>query len=66
MLPNDKKYYNYTGSLTTPPCSQGMNWIVFKEVLTISDAQLKKFTDLYNHNYRPIQKTGSRTVFESL
>jgi cah protein len=66
MLPSNKKYYNYTGSLTTPPCSQGMNWIVFKDVVIISDAQLKKFTDLYNHNYRPIQKTGSRTVFESL
>jgi Carbonic anhydrase len=43
-----------------------INWIVFKDVVTISDAQLKKFTDLYNHNYRPIQKTGSRTVFESV
>lgn len=65
MFPSSKKYYNYTGSLTTPPCSQGINWIVFKEVVKISDAQLSGFTKAYGHNARPIQKTGSRTVFES-
>lgn len=65
MLPANKGYYNYTGSLTTPPCSQGMNWIVFKEEVTISDAQLAEFTKLYNHNYRPVQKIGSRTIYES-
>lgn len=65
MFPQSKKYYNYTGSLTTPPCSQGLNWIVLKEVVQVSDEQLNAFVKRYGHNARPIQKTGSRTVFES-
>lgn len=65
MFPNQKGYYNYTGSLTTPPCSQGLNWIVLKEVVKVSDKQLDAFVKRYGHNARPIQKTGSRTVFES-
>lgn len=66
LFPASKKYYNYTGSLTTPPCSQGLNWIVLKDKLPVSAAQIAGFEKIYNHNYRPIQETGSRTVFESL
>jgi carbonic anhydrase len=66
LFPDLKKYYNYTGSLTTPPCSQGLNWIVFKEKLKISSAQLAAFVKAYSHNARPVQAMGSRIVFESL
>lgn len=65
MFPASKMYYNYTGSPTTPPCSQGLNWIIFKDKLQISSTQLELFTKAYGHNARPIQPTGSRTVFES-
>lgn len=65
MFPTSKKYYNYTGSLTTPPCSQGLNWVVFKDELTVSDAQIEAFKKAYSHNARPVQPVGSRTVFES-
>jgi carbonic anhydrase len=66
LLPLSKKYFNYTGSLTTPPCSQGLNWIVLKEKLKISTEQISKFEAKYNHNYRPILPIGSRTIFESI
>lgn len=60
---NNQAYYNYTGSLTTPPCSQGIDWIVMKESVKISDSQLSEFAKVYNHNYRPVQKLGSRKLY---
>jgi carbonic anhydrase len=66
LLPASKKYFNYTGSLTTPPCSQGLNWIVLKEKLKISDEQISKFEAKYNRNFRPVLPVGSRTIFESI
>nr|WP_299418148.1 carbonic anhydrase family protein [uncultured Emticicia sp.] len=66
LFPASKKYYNYTGSLTTPPCSQGLNWIVLKDKLKISAEQISKFEAKYNHNFRPVLPVGSRTIFESI
>lgn len=66
LLPANRKYYQYTGSLTTPPCSQGLNWVVFKNRVKMSSAQLTTFGTLYNHNYRPAQATNNRPVLESL
>lgn len=60
---NNQAYYNYTGSLTTPPCSQGIDWIVMKESVKISDSQLSEFAKVYNHNYRPVQKLGGRKLY---
>ena len=66
LLPTNRKYYQYTGSLTTPPCSQGLNWIVFKNRVKMSATQLTTFGTLYSHNYRPAQATNNRPVLESL
>lgn len=64
ILPVDKKYYTYTGSLTTPPCSQGLQWIVFKESVKLSRAQITAFTNIYSDNARPIQEINNRPVLE--
>jgi len=65
LMPSDKDYYKFTGSLTTPPCSQEVKWHVIKKPLTISKAQVKKFFDIYGHaNNRPIQKTNERKITE--
>ncbi len=66
LLPQDKKYYTYTGSLTTPPCSQGLQWILFKEPVEISEAQAKAFEALYENNARPIQPLNNRLVLEKI
>ncbi|HEY9653164.1 MAG TPA: carbonic anhydrase family protein [Coleofasciculaceae cyanobacterium] len=62
FLPADKSYYGYSGSLTTPPCSQGVKWIVLKNPITASEAQINAFTNLYQVNARPIQDLDLRGI----
>ncbi|MEL7037499.1 MAG: carbonic anhydrase family protein [Cyanobacteria bacterium J06592_8] len=63
LPPEDQTYYNYTGSLTTPPCSENVNWIVFQKPIEVSRQQIKAFQTLYNGNARPIQPLNDRQVF---
>jgi len=63
MLPTEKAYYRFSGSLTTPPCSEGVRWFVLKKPLSISKAQVAKFLEtMHHHNNRPIQKINARKV----
>ena len=64
LLPTSRLYYTYTGSLTAPPCSQGLNWIVMKERIKISAAQVAKFKAIYSNNSRPTQPLNNRLVYE--
>ena len=65
LLPVKREYYTYMGSLTTPPCSEGVLWMVMKEPVEISHEQLAIFSRLYPMNARPIQKTSGRLIKES-
>jgi carbonic anhydrase len=65
LLPSSRGYYTFAGSLTTPPCSQGVTWFVLKTPVTISQAQLDAFAKLYKMNARPVQPLHGRTVKES-
>jgi carbonic anhydrase len=65
LLPADQRYYQFMGSLTTPPCTEGVLWLVLKQPVTISRAQLKLFTQLYAHNARPVQAINARPVREA-
>jgi len=49
-------YVNFMGSLTTPPCTEGVNWFVALQTLSISDSQWEKILELSHFNYRPIQR----------
>lgn len=60
LLPKTHTYYNYTGSLTAPPCTEGVDWNVLNTPVTISKEQILAFRKLYPHNNRPIQKLGDR------
>lgn len=65
LLPKDKTYWRFSGSLTTPPCSEGVTWLVLKHPLTLSTAQLEKFTHTMHHdNSRPTQPLNGRVVVE--
>ncbi|MEO0684669.1 MAG: carbonic anhydrase family protein, partial [Cyanobacteria bacterium J06649_11] len=65
LLPEDKDYYHYFGSLTTPPCSETVNWIVLKEPVEISSPQVQKFAKVFPMNARPIQQVKRRFLLES-
>ena len=58
-------YYRFNGSLTTPPCSEGVRWFVMKAPMTIAKEQVKAFEDVMGHaNNRPVQKTNARLILE--
>ena len=65
LLPTDHGYYTFAGSLTTPPCSEHVTWIVMKQPVEISADQIRTFSRLYPHNARPIQRLNGREVLES-
>lgn len=65
LLPKDRGYYTFAGSLTTPPCSEGVTWYVMKDSATLSEAQVARFAALYPMNARPIQPTNGRQISET-
>ncbi len=65
LLPTDRSYFTYMGSLTTPPCSEGVLWMVMKEPVQISADQIGVFSRLYPMNARPIQSASGRLIKES-
>ena len=62
LLPKNTLYFNYSGSLTTPPCSEGVNWMVLMQPVEVSEAQVKAFTDLFPLSVRPVQPLNGRVV----
>ena len=62
LLPDDKGYYSYAGSLTTPPCSEGVTWYVLKSPVQISADQIARFGRVYPMNARPIQPFNDRDI----
>ena len=62
LLPEPRTAWRYRGSLTTPPCTEGVSWIVMSEPVTLSAAQIAAFGALYAHNFRPVQPLGRRTL----
>jgi len=62
LLPDGKKYYRFMGSLTTPPCSEGVNWHMMSAPITASAAQILTFREIYPMNARPLQAENNRLV----
>jgi carbonic anhydrase len=66
LLPKDRSFYRYTGSLTTPPCSEGVEWIVMRETIALSPNQISRFQQAFPQNARPIQPMNQRTFKPTL
>ncbi|MDP1649707.1 MAG: carbonic anhydrase family protein [Rubrivivax sp.] len=65
LLPADRRYYTYMGSSTTPPCSEGVQWVVMRHPVTVSPEQIELFTRLYPMNARPVQAAAGRRIMQS-
>jgi carbonic anhydrase len=65
LLPKDQRYYQFMGSLTTPPCTEGVLWMVLKQPVKISPAQYRLFRQQFPLNARPVQPVNGRPVREA-
>lgn len=65
FFPRDRAYYRFNGSLTTPPCSEGVNWFVMKQFATASTEQIEKFVNvIHQQNNRPLQPINARVIVQ--
>lgn len=62
LLPAQRDYFTYSGSLTTPPCSEGVRWLVLKEPITASSAQIATYAARHPDSARPVQPLHGRVV----
>lgn len=64
LLPAEREAYEYFGSLTTPPCSEVVNWVVFLNPIEVSQSQIDQFTQIFSLNARPVQSLNHRFVLD--
>ena len=62
LLPADRGYWTYMGSLTNPPCTEGVRWFVLEQEITLSRDQLRAYTNLFKMNTRPMQDPHGRHI----
>ena len=65
LLPAERAYFTYAGSLTTPPCTEGVRWLVLKSPTFVSAEEIARFAKLYPGNARPVQPLNGREVLAS-
>ena len=65
FIPGDTRFYKYSGSLTTPPCTEGVYWMVFKRPVEASAEQIELMNQVMGNNARPVQERNSRSVLKS-
>ena len=65
LLPADRGYYTYMGSLTAPPCTEGVQWVVMRTPVSMTPEQIAIFARLYPMNSRPLQAAGGRRILQS-
>ena len=62
LLPARRDYFLYSGSLTAPPCTEGVDWVVLKEPLEVDAGYIRRMREIVGQNARPVQATGGRPV----
>ncbi|OJV12011.1 MAG: hypothetical protein BGO27_00270 [Alphaproteobacteria bacterium 33-17] len=64
LLPKDEKYFRFIGSLTTPPCDEGVNWFVMQQPITASKEQIEMYKNKYKMNARPLQNNEHQLIIK--
>jgi carbonic anhydrase len=64
LLPKNLEYYRFNGSLTTPPCSEGVRWFVLKTPVEVSAKQIRAFESVMGKNNRPLQPINARVILK--
>jgi carbonic anhydrase len=64
LLPTDRRSIQFDGSLTTPPCTEGVRWVVLTTPITMSPSQISAFAHAYSGNNRPTQPRNGRSIVE--
>ncbi|MFC7684872.1 carbonic anhydrase [Ureibacillus sp. GCM10028918] len=64
LLPEQKSVYQYMGSITAPPCTEGVNWFILEQPIEMSDDQINRFSSIFLQNNRPIQELNGRDVYK--
>ena len=62
FFPADRGYWTFAGSLTAPPCTEGVRWFVFENPITLSLEQLRAFSYIFKVNSRPLQDAHGRRI----
>ena len=65
LLPARQNYYRYEGSLTTPPCSETVDWLVLADYIEVAEVDIARFAKLYPMNARPLQNPDRRFILTS-
>lgn len=63
LLPSNQASFHYNGSLTTPPCAEEVNWIVFEQPIEMSKEQIQAYREIFPDNHRPVQPLNEREIF---
>jgi carbonic anhydrase len=66
LLPAEGNYFRYMGSLTTPPCTEGINWFVLRQPIVMSQAQIDAMATILHGNARPIQARNDRLLLDGV
>lgn len=65
FLPQSREYFSYTGSFTTPPCTEDIRWIVMKQTIGVQPKLIERFATILKANNRPVQKLNDRDIAKS-
>ena len=66
IFPRKKHYYTYEGSLTSPPCSENVHWVIMQEYVIVSKEQIRSFEKIYRYNARPTFPLQGRIIKSSI
>lgn len=65
LLPQDQTSFHYNGSLTTPPCTEEVKWMIFEQPIEMSSVQIQAFQDIFPDNHRPVQSLNEREIIKN-